>query len=271
VSARSYLYVPGDKPDFLAKAFDRGADAVIVDLEDAVAPASKAAARDAVAAWLHALSKTRAEVWVRVNAGALTALDVAAIGGAPALHGLYLAKATLQTTSTLAEVLGGTVRICALIESAQGVLDAPEIARIDRVAHLALGEEDLAADLGLRDRSPLAHIRTQVVVASAAAGIDPPTAPVSTDFRDLDALRASTQHLRDIGFGARSAIHPAQVGVINDVFTPTADELEAARAVVDRYDAALAAGSGVITDDAGRMVDEAIVRAARHIIERTRA
>ncbi len=269
MSARSYLYIPGDKPDFLAKAFERGADAVIVDLEDAVAPSSKEKAREAVGRWLASLPPwLMAEVWVRVNAGAMMAGDIAAIIGARSLHGVYLPKATLDSAQTLDELLPGGIAICALVESAQGVLDAPGIAQVAQVEHLALGEEDLAADLGLTDRSPLEHIRTQIVVASAAAGIAPPTASVSTDFRDLDALRASTIKLRDTGFGARSAIHPAQVEVINEVFTPTDDEISVARALVARFDEALAEGAGVITDERGRMVDEAIVRAARRVVQR---
>lgn len=268
MSARSYLYIPGDKPDFLARAFERGADAVIVDLEDAVAPASKDAAREVVAAWLGSLAGAPAEVWVRVNAGGLLARDVAALRDASALHGVYLPKATLASAQDLEALLPDGVVVCPLIESAQGVLDVAAIARLARVAHLAIGEEDLSADLGILDRDALASIRTQIVVASAAAGIEPPTAPVSTDFRDLDALRASTLALRAVGFGARSAIHPAQVSVINEAFTPTAAEVSSARALVERYDAALASGAGVITDERGRMVDEAIVRAARRTLLR---
>jgi citrate lyase subunit beta/citryl-CoA lyase len=103
----------------------------------------------------------------------------------------------------------------------------------------------------------------QIVVASAAAGIDPPTGPVSTDFRDLDAYRAGTQALKRMGFGSRSAIHPAQVEIVNEVFTPSADELARARRLVELSDAA---GGGVCVDDEGRMVDEAVVRSARHTI-----
>ena len=108
-----------------------------------------------------------------------------------------------------------------------------------------------------------------MVVASAAAGIDPPTGPVNTDFSDLDALREDTEALRRAGFGARSAIHPAQVPVINDVFTPTEDEVaEAAPAWSSCFEASVARGDGACVDDRGRMVDEAVVRSARRVLGR---
>ncbi|MCB0951516.1 MAG: hypothetical protein KDB13_02050, partial [Microthrixaceae bacterium] len=114
----------------------------------------------------------------------------------------------------------------------------------------------------------LLFARSTVVVASAAAGLDPPTAPVSTDFRDLESLRAETVALRRLGFGARSAIHPSQLGVINDVFTPTAAELERATALVARFEESLVRGEGVCVDTDGTMVDEAVVRSARRILAR---
>jgi citrate lyase subunit beta/citryl-CoA lyase len=108
------------------------------------------------------------------------------------------------------------------------------------------------------------------VLASAAAGLVPPIAPLSTDFRDLDALRYSTAALRRVGFGSRWAIHPAQVPVINETFTPTPEQLEAARRLVERYDGALDQGVGVGVDEDGKMLDEAVVRAARRILVRAR-
>jgi citrate lyase subunit beta/citryl-CoA lyase len=106
-------------------------------------------------------------------------------------------------------------------------------------------------------------VRMQIVLASAAAGLEPPIGPVSTDFTDLDALRESTWTLKRMGFGARAAIHPAQVGVINEMFTPTSEEVEEARRLLARFEAG---GRGATTDDDGRMIDEAFVRSARRIL-----
>jgi len=285
---RSYLYVPGDRPDRLAKALGLGADAVIADLEDGVAPEAKDAARAAVAAFLGdgaasggpGVAADGPEVIVRVNPGALLAADLGAVVAA-GVSAVYLPKADTASLGEADALLGalergcgravGEVGVVALVESATGLLDAPLVARHPRVRNLAIGEADLTAELGLRpsaDEHELWPLRLALVVASAAAGIDPPTAPVSTDFRDLDALRASTGALRRAGFAARSAIHPAQVAIINEVFTPSATEVAEAERLLERFDAAVARGNGVGVDDRGRMVDEAVVRSARRLLAR---
>ncbi|WP_067186180.1 HpcH/HpaI aldolase/citrate lyase family protein [Microtetraspora niveoalba] len=275
MSARSYLYVPGDAPEKLAKALGRGADALIVDLEDAVPPAGKDAAREAVAGWLRTADHGPVEIWVRVNPGALREPDVRAVAAAPALTGLVLAK--VETEDELVEIdalltsLGADrLPVVPLLESAAAVLRAARIAAAPRVARLQVGEADLRADAGITpgpDERELLWVRSQVVLASAAAGIDPPVAPVSTDFRDLGALRESTAALARLGYVGRACIHPAQIAVVNEVFTPVAEELAWARDLVDRFETS---GSGVLLDSGGRMVDEAVVRQARRILGRAR-
>jgi citrate lyase subunit beta/citryl-CoA lyase len=292
MSGRSYLYVPGDQHAKLERALDLGADALIVDLEDGVAAAAKPAARELVARWLGELtggeetSGRSPEIWVRINPfgspepGAIHA-DLRAVV-APGLTGICLAKCqSAQEISQLNELLAdaerrvglepGTVRVSALLESARGLLAAASIATADRVDRLQIGEADLAADLGLSsgpDESELLPLRLLVVVASAAKGIGAPIGPVSTDFRDLDRFRVGTERLKRLGFGARAVIHPAQVLIVNEIFTPTAEEESAARLIVDRFESAKARGEGVIIDDDGRMVDEAVVLAARRILAR---
>ncbi|HEX9711531.1 MAG TPA: CoA ester lyase [Actinomycetota bacterium] len=263
---RSMLYVPGDQPEKLAKAAARGADALIVDLEDAVPVGRKAEARATVAAWLR--ERPRAPVvWVRVNADELLGEDVAAIAG-DSPDGVYLPKcSSVAEVDRLVRALGeADVPVCALLETAAGILDARAIASHPRVTRLAIGEADLSAELGI-DPSPdereLAPMRAMVVLASAAAHLEPPVGPISTDFADLEALRASTVALKRMGFGGRAAIHPAQVAVINEVFTPTPDEVTRARELLERFEAS---GGGVVTGGDGRMVDEAIVRAARRTL-----
>jgi citrate lyase subunit beta/citryl-CoA lyase len=271
MTARSHLYVPADSGDKLARALDRGADALIVDLEDAVPAAGKDAARSAVASWLSRVDPGPAEVWVRVNPPPLQEADLRAVAAAaPVLSGVCLAKASIDSVAaagTLLDSLGADgMSLAPLLEDAAAVLAAERIGRLPRVRRLQVGEADLRAELGLApsdDERELLWVRSSVVLASAAAGIEPPVAPVSTDFRDLDRLRASTDALRRLGYLGRACIHPAQVSVVNEVFTPAAVELARARDLVARYEAA---GGGVVLDAAGRMVDEAVVRSARRTL-----
>lgn len=278
---RSALYVPGDAPDKFAKALSAGADEIILDLEDAVPLAGKEAARHRVAAWLRERGDAPGpRLWVRVNPGERGAADARA-AVLPGLTGLCLAKAeSAAELSAMNDLLGelekerdlgpATVAIVPLLESAAAILAAPELARSPRVVRLQLGEADLRADLGAEpgpDERELLFARSQIVMASAAARIEPPIAPVSIDFRDLEALRASTMSLKRLGFRGRACIHPAQIPVVNAVFTPTETELTRARALVERHETALAGGNGVSLDEQGRLVDEAVVRAARRLLD----
>jgi citrate lyase subunit beta/citryl-CoA lyase len=166
-----------------------------------------------------------------------------------------------ETIAAIAARLPDHASVIPLVESARGVLAAAHLAAAPRVDRLALGEADLAADLGV-EPSPQAleflAVRTQIVLVSAAAGIRPPLGPVATDFTDLAAFESSTRAVHRLGFGSRSAIHPAQVAVINRVFT---------RRLVEAAAAFGRAGAGVFVGDDGTMVDEAIVRRARRIVE----
>jgi citrate lyase subunit beta/citryl-CoA lyase len=272
---RSYLYVPGNAPAKLDRALERGADALIVDLEDAVPVAGKDAARAAVLDWLGRTDPGATRVWVRVNSGSGRAADLAALAGAPHLTGLVLAK--LDEAGEVAELAAtldaagdsGTV-LMPLLETARAILAAPAIAAGPRVAQLQIGEVDLSADTGLTpgdDEAELAPLRAQVVLASAAAGIAPPVAPVSRNFTDLPGFEESTRRTRRQGFVGRCCIHPAQLAVVHEVFTPTDREVAEATALVAAFDAAVASGSGVLLDDAGRMVDLAVIRSARRTLE----
>jgi citrate lyase subunit beta / citryl-CoA lyase len=285
VSARSYLFAPGDQTRKLQHALASGTDAIIADLEDAVAPSAKANARRTVANWLATQPNgERPELWVRVNAsGRLLAEDVQAVVG-PIVTGICLPKThTAEQVRSIGELLGaaerqaslaeGSTSIIPLLESAAGILSARAIAEQPRVRQLGLGELDLCAEVGFEpsaDERELLSIRIQVVLASAAAGLAPPIAPISTDFLDLDAFQQSTEALRRLGFGSRWAIHPAQVPVINQTFTATPEQLAAAQRLVERYDDALDQGVGVGVDEDGKMLDEAVVRAARRILARAR-
>jgi citrate lyase subunit beta/citryl-CoA lyase len=278
MTVRSYLYVPADQPEKLAKATTRGADALVLDLEDGVAPGRKEEAREAAERWLSDFDQARPQIWVRVNnTPEVLDADLRALASAPP-HGVLVPKADLETISATVQILdqagAAAVRIAALIETAPALLAAAEIAAAPRVDHLAIGEADLGVELGIDasdDEREWQPVRMALVVASAAAGIGAPVGPVSTAYRDLDALKASTERLARLGFGGRSAIHPDQIPVINAVFTPDPGEVAEAEKLLAGYAKAQAAGEGVFIDHTGEMADEARVRRARRIVAQAEA
>jgi citrate lyase subunit beta/citryl-CoA lyase len=277
---RSYLYVPGDRPDRMASAAGRGADALILDLEDAVPTPAKAAAREHVRTFL-AGAPEGPQWWVRINAESV-AEDIAAVVG-PRLSGIVLPKAEpallaeLDRALSSAEAESGvaprSVPVLALIETAHGLVVAEQVAAASRVVRMGLGEADLVGELGLQpgpDREELWPLRSRIVVASAAARILPPVGPVETAIRDEERLVRTTALLLRQGFRARTAIHPAQVAVVNEAFTPSAEQLATARDVLDRLAAAQEQAAGVALTADGRFIDEAVARGAREVVGRAR-
>lgn len=257
---RSYLYVPGHRPDRFAKAAASGADAVIVDLEDAVGADFKREARAAVASWLD--EPPPLAVWVRVNNHPeLLAEDLAMVARSQAA-GAVIPKVTVEACDA------ATVPVQALIETAAGVRSLDRIAAHPQVVRLALGEADLCAELGVvpsADGRELWAIRSDVVVASAAAGLELPVGPVPTDLDDDEALERTSRQLRRQGFGGRSVLHPRQVAAVNAAFTPDAEEIDRARRLVEAH---LAAGGPTVVD--GTFVDGATVRLAQRTLDRAR-
>lgn len=285
--ARSYLYVPGDQPRFLNSARSRGADAVIVDLEDGVAPCKKALAREAVEAWLSRQAFEPGEIWIRISS-ADTEADIE-LARFPCVRGLVLPKAEVETVRQVDLVLAdreGTpgrvspLQVIPLIETAAGLESVATIASLPRVLRFGIGRADLLADLGVAPHmlpsGELTGIWLRIVIASAASGIQGPIAPVETVMRrDGDSgamdrqLETTTRYFFALGFRARTAIHPNQVEVINKTFTPTAAEVEAARQKIEQFERAVAAGTGVFVDEYGAVVDEAVIRAAREVLHRS--
>lgn len=277
--ARSYLYVPGDDAARMAKAEGRGADAVILDLEDSVTPARKDEALLSVVTVLQS-APTGVQRWVRVEPSRV-ADDVPALVG-PHLAGIVLPKGDADTVRALSDLLDecerragmapGRTRILPLVETAATLRQLDALASSPRILRLGMGEADLRAELGLESgpgELELLPLRSAVVVASAAAGLTAPVGSTTTEFRDLDAVRESAVRLRGLGFRARTAIHPAQVAVVNDVFSPTQEQLAAASAVVDAFEEAVAGGRGAATGPDGRMLDIAVVRSAREVLGRS--
>ncbi len=274
---RSYLFAPGDKARLLAKVFDAGADAVVLDLEDAVTEDRKQVAREQVGTVLAGRDAGNLDAWVRINAlcGDAWRADVEAVCSPAAivgLAGLRLPKAespaeldeldeVLRRAEEVAGLEPGTLRLTCVVESAAGLLAARDLAAQARVSHLAFGEADFAADLGIEPGEATLWARSSLVVAARAADIAPPIAPVYTHLGDPEGLHASTLEARRLGFFGRSCIHPRQLAAVHEVFTPSADEVDRARQLVAAHD-----GGAAVTAD-GRFVDAAIVRRARGTVE----
>ncbi|HEX7405580.1 MAG TPA: CoA ester lyase [Candidatus Nanopelagicaceae bacterium] len=274
--ARSHLYIPGDDSERLARAVTRGADALIVDLEDGVAADRKSDARAVLSDWLNNV-ETKAQIWVRLNSGEMREKDLYS-----AVHmkvsGLIQAKSEnphdlvrldhlLTTLELQRDIPIRQIKVVPLIESALGVLRAQEIASSPRVARLQVGEADLKTNIGVTlggDECELLYVRSLMVLVCAAIQIDPPVAPVSTNFRDLDAFRHSTLGFKRLGYFGRSCIHPAQVEISNQVFTPSAEELHNAADVMERFETA---EGGVCLDSRGQMIDMAVARSAQRILD----
>jgi citrate lyase subunit beta/citryl-CoA lyase len=264
---RSYLYAPGNDPRKIEKALASEADAVVLDLEDAVAPNRKEEARESVSEVLR--SRPAKPVFVRVNApgSALAEEDIGAISG-PHLSGLRLPKTesaeAVRGVAERLETLGCEAGIQCLIESALGLELAPEISRShERVVGISLGEADLAADLGVRDEAGLLYARSRVVATARAAGLPGPVQSVYTNVRNTDGLRQSTEVGKNLGFVGRSAIHPAQIPAINEVFTPTEEEVAEAEGLLARLEESAGKGTGAFVLEEGRFVDKAVVESAR--------
>ena len=265
---RSWLYVPGDRPDRFAKASTSGADVVICDLEDAVAGANKATARVAVAAWLR---DHRALVRVNGTDTRWHDEDIAAITGARGLAGVVLPKSQgAEQISDVAHRLGGSVHVVPLVESAAGVANAAAIAAGPQVSALAFGSIDFALDIGIDDtddteQSALLYARSTLVIASRVAGIAAPIDGVTLKLSDANAVRGDARRARALGFGGKQCIHPHQVHEVNATFTPSPEALVRARRIVDA--AEIAHGSAVQLD--GQMIDKPRLDQARRLLGST--
>lgn len=282
---RSMIFTPGHRRDLIEKAIRSGSDAVIIDLEDAVALEAKPQAREL----LSDLPPSPIPLFVRTN-GPETGMiwdDVIAAGSA-GVAGLVIPKAEhpdiiiqIDGALTALEMTHGhpvgTIGIIPLIESAVGVRNTYDMAiASDRVECVMFGggeQGDLVADLGCEwtpEGTGLMQARSQVLISSRAAGIEHPFEAVFMDFRNHEALRVESELARRLGYVGKVAIHPGQVPVINDVFTPAPEVVEYQRKVLAAFEQAEAEGSASISVD-GKMVDYAVARVARTIIARADA
>lgn len=258
---RSYLFVPGNRAERFDKALAAGADAVIIDLEDAVAPADKSAARLALTRWL----TPGHQVLVRIN-GADTpwfADDLHACRHA-GVHGIVLPKAEReQDLAHVHATLG--VAVLPLIETARGIDQARQLACVEGVQRLLFGTIDFKLDLGIHgDREELHYFRSALVLASRLAGIAAPVDGVTTAIDDPQQIRTDTDHGRRMGFGAKLCIHPRQLAAIHAAFAPSSDEVRWAQRVLA---AAGAAGPGAVALD-GKMIDRPVIVQAEQVLAR---
>jgi citrate lyase subunit beta / citryl-CoA lyase len=284
---RSYLFAPGNQPKLLDRVFRSGADAVVLDLEDAVPASEKTGARRLVAATLMSQRLSTADegsgvgprVFVRMNSTGTDywRADIDAVIG-PGISGIRVPKAESleamcrvhDAVSAREHSLGlpkGSIRLVATIETARGLNQVEALATAPRLAGFTFGAADFCADIRADPADPMAtlHACSRLVTASRAGRIAPPVGSVFTELQDLEALRVDTERLKRLGFFGRSAIHPRQVEIINAVFQPTVAEVAAAREVVAAYETAERGGSGV-TRMGGVFVDVAVVRRARALL-----
>jgi citrate lyase subunit beta/citryl-CoA lyase len=282
---RTLLFVPGDRPDRIAKAAASAAVGVVVDLEDAVAASAKDTARDAAVTALAALPRGASPVLsVRVNAvgTGLIEADIAAL--APVLDridlvvvpmsaepdGIRTAAALLTDAERAAGVSVGSTAIVALIETSVGVFNAAAIAGADpRVHTLAFGPADLARELGVTptaDGEEFLFARSQLVLAAAAAGCPPPIDGPYLDIADSAGLARSAAVARRLGFGGKQVIHPGQIETVTAAFAPSAEEIRWARAVDAAFTAAEADGVSSIRLPDGTFVDYPVALRARAIL-----
>ncbi|MEV0908992.1 HpcH/HpaI aldolase/citrate lyase family protein [Streptomyces hokutonensis] len=264
-SARTLLFVPGHRPDRFAKAAAAGADGIVLDLEDAVAPDSKDAARDHVLAWL----SDGGTGIVRINGPATPWYDrdMAALAEHPRTVMLPKAERPHQISDLLARLPPGSA-VVPLLETAAGVLDARAVCAVPGVIRAGFGSVDLAAELGVDPDDPtaLAYTRSHLVLASAAAGVAPPLDGVTTALDDERALVADAERAAALGFTGKLCVHPRQVPPVNAAFTPSDEEREQARAIVRAT--ADRAADGAVTVVNGRMVDRPVLERAHRLLNR---
>jgi citrate lyase subunit beta / citryl-CoA lyase len=277
VTWRALLYVPAHVPRFVAKAADRGADAIILDLEDGVPEEAKERARVALAAAVPQAARGGASVLVRIDGTwrrAWRDLEAAVAAGA---DGVVVPKVAdggaIRVLSAFLDELerehgravGGT-SLLAVIESARGLLAAREVAACPRVAALIPGNEDLALDMGVEGDAELfvATHATLLVAARAEGKVVVGSVGSGAGFGDLEGFRTAAQRARSFGFTGVTCIHPSQVPIVHEVFTPSEDEIEHAERVVAAYDAA---GGGAVAVE-GAMVDRPVAERARALLRR---
>jgi citrate lyase subunit beta/citryl-CoA lyase len=277
---RSMLYVPATSEKFIEKAHERGADAIKIDLEDAVALAEKPRARTLVRSAAKTVARGGADVLVRINRPLRMAVDDLEASVWPEVHGLVLPKVeSADHIGFLAEIITelederdmqrGHIKLMALIETPRGYSNVRDIAHSsERLSAIALGQEDFSAEMGMVEPEGMSLLSyyQAVQVAAREAGILPIGYPGSiAEFTDLELFKSNALIARKLGFDGGACIHPKQVPILNEAFTPTDEEIDRSERMVAAYDAAMAAGDGAVAFE-GKMIDVPVVARAERIL-----
>lgn len=269
-SARSFLFVPGNRPERFLKAIDSGADAVVIDLEDSVPLQGKDAARAGVRQALPTLPASACVV-VRINSPetAIGLQDAQALAACPQLAGLMVPKCeSAQTLQAVSRLLPG-LPLLPIIESAAGYLALPQIALAPNVCRLVVGHIDFLADTGMvcsPDQRELDTLRFQVAMCTRAGQLAAAVDGVTVSVDDEAALRADTERAVRFGMGGKLCIHPRQVQGVHAAFRPTATEVDWAQSVL----AVMAASAGAAVQLDGKMIDAPVLLQAQRILARVR-
>jgi citrate lyase subunit beta/citryl-CoA lyase len=250
------LFVPGNRPERFAKACSSGADAVIIDLEDAVPPGERSAARANAAGWI----SPEHPVLIRVNgAGTEWFHDDIALAAMPGVAGIVLPKAELTED---VERIGN--RVLPIVETARGFWNVSALAHSPNVARLLFGSIDFQVDLGIHgEGEELLYFRSQLVLVSRIAGLPAPVDGITAIFDSMDPVRADTQRARRLGFGGKLCIHPKQVATVNECFGATPDE----KAWAERVVQAAAESGGAATSMDGEMIDRPVLARALELLK----
>ncbi len=278
---RSLLYVPASSERFVAKAHERGADAIVLDLEDSVAPGEKAPARAALAESVRSAGRNGATVFVRINADSELVREDAEAACRAGAFGLFVPKAgsagdlrRLDRWLTPLEQAGGRepVRLVPLIEDPSALLEARGIAGAPRVFAMVTGGEDLATAMGAEPTPEVLEFpKLTVHYAAKAAGVlSWGLLRTVADYSDHAGIEQSARQARAFGFDGATCVHPAVVPILNRAFSPGEAEIERARAIVALYEQARSRGKGAVEFE-GRMIDEPVAQRARALLERSRA
>lgn len=278
---RSLFFVPVTSDKFVDTAHTRGADAIVLDLEDSVAPARKQEARERLAAAAEKVARGGTDIVVRINRSWRHAIPDMEAAVSPRIAGLMLPKVeNANHVRVISEVVSeleaergmtvGSTYLIALVESAEAYPRMEEIANADqRVVAMSLGSEDFTASCGMAPEDDGLYVpKMQMLVLARGAGIIP-MGFIGTiaDYKDLEGLRRATQRARKLGFMATNCIHPGQIPVVNEAYGPSTAEVDAARRVVAAAAKADTAGLGAVELD-GRMIDPPVVDRARGVLER---
>jgi citrate lyase beta subunit len=280
---RSLLFVPGNDGRKLDRAEKASADTVVLDLEDAVAPSEKERAREEVASRIQGAAFAASEVAVRINAPGSPDFQADLVSVVPSGARLLLIPkvesalefaAVAEAVSQLEESAdAGSVRLLALVESARGVANLASIGQgSSRLEGLCFGNADFALDMGLPDGDPSSGVvyqsRCNLAIAAVAARVSPIDG-VCLSVKDGDAFRAEATEAVRLGFHGKLCIHPSQVPLANEIFSPSEGQIAAARRIVEAWDAAAIRGKGVFSLD-GKMIDAPLVEVQKQVLERAR-